>query len=150
MKCKPSAKERNQRGLANVCFRCIRNTHYINKYDFSYECSNDVMKKMDQEEFNELAKSVLDAIRNNFSVNAEFEELYLLGDCYARVFMYTITRGHYLRGSYQSLYEVRETVQIASEVSMPAWGICDMFEPGRFEMPRCWLDMNDGYNQGRR
>jgi hypothetical protein len=105
---------------------------------------------MNEEELNELAKSVLHAIRNNFSVQAEFEELYLLGDCYARVFMYTITRGHYFRGSYQLLYEVRETVQVASEVSMPAWGICDMFEPGRFAMPQCWLDMNNGYNQSRK
>jgi len=108
------------------------------------------MSKMNQEELNELAKFVLNAIRNNFSVNAEFEELYLLGDCYARVYMYTLTRGHYLKDAYQSLYEVRETVQVASEVSMPAWGICSMFESDRFDMPQCWLDMNIGYNHSKR
>lgn len=143
VKCRPGSKERDAKISLNPCFRCIRDTPYSDKYDFVYECAHDVMEKMTSEEVNELAKQVLDAIRENFSEEADFEELRLLGDCFARVFMYTLTRGHYYRGAFENLHEVRETLYIAAEVSMPANGVVSIYERDYSRpFPKCWLDMN--------
>jgi hypothetical protein len=120
------------------CFRCIRKTEYSDKYEFVYECSHAVMLKMNEEERLVLAKSVLSSIRM-YSEAAEFDELVLLGDSFARVYMFMITRSRYLTKTFQSCEEVARTLRIASEKSMPAWLLCDTFETGTRKMPECWV-----------
>lgn len=144
MKCSPGKKD--GRVSISPCFRCLRTPELSEKYDFVWYCADDIMATMSDEEVNELAKTVLRAIRENFSIEADIAELTLLGDCYARVLMRTIKHGNYLHGSYEQIPEVREVVQIAAERSMPAWGACSMMESTKlWKMPQCWVSMHQSW-----
>lgn len=126
--------------LHNKCFRCIRKPRVGNDLEFVYECAWEVMEKMNDLEVNELARGVLQYVRNRYPYDNNGQLTDIVGDSYARIYMYTITHGGYLRESYLRIAEVRDTLQIAAKRSMPAWGICSMYERENVPIPQCWLD----------
>ena len=126
--------------LQHKCFRCIRDVPFENDLEFTYECAWEVMEKMTQVEVNELAAEALEYIKQNYPYDNNGQLTDIVGDSYARIYIYTITHGGYLRNSYQYIPEVRGTIRVAAKRSMPAWGICSMFESQKVDMPQCWLD----------
>ena len=129
------------RVLHNKCFRCIRNVPFEHDWEFAYECAWEVMDRMSRDEVNDLASEVLNFVKKHYPYDYCVPTFDLIGDSYARVYIYTITHGGYLRDSYIHIPEVRGTIrEAAKERSMPAWGICSMFESEKIPMPQCWLD----------
>lgn len=126
--------------LQQRCFRCIRESYDGEIEDFMYECAWEVMKKMSQDEINELARNVLQYVRENHPYDSNGQLTVIVGDSYARIYLYTITHGDYLRGSYTYIREVRETIKEASVISIPAWGVRSMYENNIIPVPQCWLD----------
>ena len=122
------------------CFRCIRKVPFENDLEFTYECAWDVMEKMNPNEVIELASETLDYIKKNYPYDYNGRLTDLVGDSYSRIYTFTMTHGGYLRNSYQHIPEVRGTIRVAAKRSMPAWGICSMFESKKVPMPQCWLD----------
>jgi hypothetical protein len=109
------------------------------KYDFVDECASDVMLKMDEEELAALAQEVLQAVLDVDTYETDWDELILLGDCLARVYMHTLTRGRELNKMFEKYENVEEVIRIAAEKSMPANGIVSMYEKDT-SFPKCWLD----------
>jgi len=134
MNCKPA-----RRNETTPCFRCIRNVPASIKYDFVYECIEDVMNKMDEDELKTFSDDVLRAVLAVDTFITDFEELTLLGDCLARVYMFTLTRTGTLKGIFNEHFNVEEVLRIAAEKSMVAWGIVSMYEKD-VPMPECWLE----------
>ena len=151
VKCKPAKKEHNLDPnpkssnwvptiTEHPCFRCIRDVPARAKYDFVDECAPDVMIKMDDDELEALSKEVIQAVLDVYTYRTDWEELTLLGDCLARVYMHTITRGGFLNGMFLEHENVRDVIRIAGEKSMPAYGIVLMHDR-EISFPECWLNM---------
>jgi len=126
--------------LKQRCFRCIREVYDGEVEEFMYECAWEVMKKMSQDEVNVLANDVLQYVREKYPYDNNSRLTVIVGDSYARIYLYTITHGGYLRDAYRYVREVRETLEKASMVSIPAWGVRSMYETGNVPVPQCWLD----------
>lgn len=124
----------------NKCFMCIRDVPFEHDWEFVWECSWAVMDKMSRDEVNELASEVLQFVKKHYPYDYCGHTANMVGDSYARIYIYTMTHGGYLRDSYKHVAEVRGTIREAADVSMPAWGICSMFESEKVPMPECWLD----------
>lgn len=139
IKCEPPKK--GSKDSQHPCFRCIRSIPSASKYDFVSECANDIMTKMDGSELESLADEVLAAIVEVDTYETDLEELYLVGDCYARVYMHSLIRGGYLNGAFDKYENVRDVIRIAAEKSMPAHLIVEMFD-GDTEFPSCWIRMH--------
>lgn len=150
VKCEPGKKEYNpdpkkfKDWVPTVskwpCFRCIRDVSSARKYDFASECASDIMIKMDDVELKALSQEVLQAVLDVDTHETDNEELILLGDCLARVYMHTITRGEFLNGMFLKYENVRDVIRIAAEKSMPAHGIVAMYD-GDSPFPDCWMNM---------
>lgn len=132
--------KRRRLTLHNKCFRCIHDTPFDHSWEFVWECANEVMDKMSIDELNELAQEVLDFVKKNYPFDYDIPTTILVGDSYARVYTYTITKGNYLRGAYQKIEAVRDMLAIASVDSIPAWGVCSMFSEDQLPLPQCWVD----------
>lgn len=141
MKCNPGSKQRGK-VLFNPCFQCIRKTNYVEKYEFSWECAYEVLLKMNKSELEEISNIIIQSIVDNYCCDCDDDELILLGDCYARVYLHLLTRGNYLRESYEKYQVIRMTVLEAANKSMPSWGLYMIIERKSISMPECWLRMN--------
>lgn len=145
MKCKPGN-----------CFKCIRENTL---YEFAWECSAEILRKMDEEERWELSREVFEKTLEEYETKwpkIPQRDIETLGDCMSCIYMFGLgirmREGKGPRPRYITMKQVKQVLPIivsAGKKSMQANGVRSLMRCRNYKFPECWLCMNREYDGPR-